>query len=177
MNKLNGISNVGNTSGSADKPYRTAPSESYNFGYDDKAESKTRLIVKEQGSKQVREYDLEDGINYFCRGCYAKNKSKNYAYFDEDGFLMIPERHICELISLEGSNQDQRQKRALFIEAQKQKNAPNMISSQVSPAYETTDSSKDVPFVDLTENPEANAFMDFEDVQGVNEDNQSSVSK
>uniref|UniRef100_A0A914YGS4 Uncharacterized protein n=1 Tax=Panagrolaimus superbus TaxID=310955 RepID=A0A914YGS4_9BILA len=162
MNKLNGISSIGNTSASSDNPYRTALSESYNFGYDDKAESKTRLIVKEQGSKQVREYDLEDGINYFCRGCFIKNRSKNYAYFDEDGFLMIPERHNCELISFEASNQDQRRKRALFIEAQKQRN-PNLITSQNST---TTDPSKAVPFVDLTdfsENPEANALV--EDVQ------------
>uniref|UniRef100_A0AC35FLF4 Uncharacterized protein n=1 Tax=Panagrolaimus sp. PS1159 TaxID=55785 RepID=A0AC35FLF4_9BILA len=120
MNKLNGI-NASSTFTSPDKPYRTVTNEYYNFGYDDKAEFKTRIIVKEQNSKKVREYELEDGTNYYCYGCFTKNKSKNYAFFDDDGFFMAPptDNHICEPISVEASIQDQKRKRAIFMEARK----------------------------------------------------------
>jgi hypothetical protein len=117
-------------SGTSGPPYRTVKSEFYNFGYDDKAESKTRLIVKEKDLKNVREYELEDGINYYCFGCFNKDKSKNSAYFDEDGFLLVPTCHVCELIPAEMSAADQKRKRTKFMEAKKaEKSAPSTVSS------------------------------------------------
>uniref|UniRef100_A0A914Q1J4 Uncharacterized protein n=1 Tax=Panagrolaimus davidi TaxID=227884 RepID=A0A914Q1J4_9BILA len=156
--------------GVIDRPYRTVANEYYNFGYDDKAESETRIIVKEQNSKKVREYELEDGTNYYCYGCFTKNKSKNYAFFDDDeGSFMVPqtENHICEPISVETSIQDQKRKRAIFMEAGRTLKPAKAGSPKASTVSGSIDSPQVIPFIDLTdasENPSTGIlFIDLTD--------------
>uniref|UniRef100_A0AC35FQ62 Uncharacterized protein n=1 Tax=Panagrolaimus sp. PS1159 TaxID=55785 RepID=A0AC35FQ62_9BILA len=144
-------------------------------------ESKTRIIVKEQHSKKVREYELEDGTNYYCYGCFTKNKSKTYAFFDDDGFFMVPQSdsHICEPIAVETSIQDQKRKRAIFMEARKTLNPAKPVSPKASPVPASVGSSKVIPFVDLTdasETPSTGAYGNFVGIDADGEEMVSSVS-
>uniref|UniRef100_A0AC35GNZ2 Uncharacterized protein n=1 Tax=Panagrolaimus sp. PS1159 TaxID=55785 RepID=A0AC35GNZ2_9BILA len=131
--------------------------------------------------RPYRTYELEDGTNYYCYGCFTKNKSKNYAFFDDDGFFMVPQTdsHICEPISVETSIQDQKRKRAIFMEARKTLKPAKPVSPKASPVPASTNSSQVIHFVDLTdatENPSTGAYENFNGNDADGEEMISSVS-
>uniref|UniRef100_A0A914XW85 Uncharacterized protein n=1 Tax=Panagrolaimus superbus TaxID=310955 RepID=A0A914XW85_9BILA len=104
----------------SDKPFRIVSSELYYFGYDDNANIRSRLIVKEKDGKHVREYDIEDGANYYCVGCFKKSGTKKFAYIDDNQFLLAPTQHVCDVILLEESEFDQEMKKTMFLQSQNQ---------------------------------------------------------